>query len=297
VNQYNSSSGSSDSVCQNTLKTALWLASKHILVFPLVYGTKFPEPGSRGFKDATDNPSIIERWFGDNYRRNLGVRTGAVSGIFALDFDSLEALEDFQAFFGPLPPTLQSNTGRGRHFLLKWPLLPLQNTVGKIWPHVDSRCDGGYIAVPPSLHPNGDHYKWANSRETPILEAPSWLLAGLRKPTAPDIPRRRQGEPQAAAGRPGSYGETALRREIAALAAMLPDTARNSALNRVAFSMAQLAAGGEVNWADVEQALIGACIKNGLAKEDGLASVMATIRSGAAAGRLYPRDRNGRNRP
>jgi hypothetical protein len=89
------SSESIDTECRATLKSALQLAAEGILVFPLKRNSKEPEPRSRGFKDATANPALIRRWFDNDYGRNLAIRTGSVSGVFVVDADNFEALENF----------------------------------------------------------------------------------------------------------------------------------------------------------------------------------------------------------
>ena len=72
-----------------------------------------------------------------------------------------------------------------------------------------------------------------------------------------------------------------------------PPGARNHALNRCSFRLFQLVAGGELDRAIVVDRLIDASHRNGLVKDDGLRSVMATIRSGAGAGLKFPRSRSG----
>jgi hypothetical protein len=86
------------------------------------------------------------------------------------------------------------------------------------------------------------------------------------------------------------YGRAALDREIQILSAALPGT-RNTNLNRSAFKLFQLVAGGELDREDVERALLEACIANKLATDDGWPSVRATIQSGARAGMEHPRRR------
>src|SRR5262249_52520039 len=94
-------------------------------------------------------------------------------------------------------------------------------------------------------------------------------------------------------GASGAYGNAALSAEAAALAATLPGT-RNHALNRAAFVLFQLVAGGELDDQAVTRRLLDACRINGLVKDDGLPSVEKTISSGAKAGLQYPRSRPGR---
>jgi hypothetical protein len=87
------------------------------------------------------------------------------------------------------------------------------------------------------------------------------------------------------------YGRTALRNECAKLADMPKDSGRNSALNTAAFNLFQLIAGGELNEEQdqVRERLFAAAEACGLVAEDGTASVLATIESGARAGRAQPR--------
>ena len=87
-----------------------------------------------------------------------------------------------------------------------------------------------------------------------------------------------------------AYGHAALRAEVATLATTPPGS-RNHALNRTAFSLFQLVAVGELNEAEVFEALERACVANGLAADDGWRSVRATIRSGRRAGLKHPRSR------
>ena len=70
------------------------------------------------------------------------------------------------------------------------------------------------------------------------------------------------------------------------LAATAPG-ARNHALNRAPFGCSQFVAGGELETIQVIELLIDACHRNGLIKDDGGRSVMATIRSGCRAGRNF----------
>jgi hypothetical protein len=285
-----SSSGPTDPHCRATLESARALIVK---VFPIIYGSKLPEPGSRGCKDASSNEAEIRRWFGGNFKRNIAVRTGKISGVWVFDVDRIESLREFEAFFDKLPLTRQSTTGHGIHFWWRSPPIPVPNSVGRIWPRIDTRGENGYVLVPPSRHPDGQTYRWVNP-DVPIAEAPSWLLARLRKPPPPDIPPRPNGSPAGSAGRVKAYAVVALNAECRILSAMAPNTGRNNQLNISAFSLGQLIGGGELERALVEHRLLEASMANGLAADDGMQSVLATIRSGIGAGLKLPRTRNGR---
>jgi hypothetical protein len=132
-----------------------------------------------GLKDATTDEATISRWWGMWPDANIGIRTGAESGIVVLDVDprnsgnkSLAALELNN---GELPETLASNTGGdGRHILFVRPDAELSKSAGE---GLDIKGEGGYIVAPPSLHASGKRYEWANSTE--IAQMPSWLLQHL----------------------------------------------------------------------------------------------------------------------
>jgi putative DNA primase/helicase len=85
------------------------------------------------------------------------------------------------------------------------------------------------------------------------------------------------------------YCRFALKDECAALAAMPPNSGRNNALNTAAFNLFQLVAGGGLDENTVRDRLFAAAEACGLVAEDGVASVRATIESGAKAGRAQPR--------
>ena len=117
--------------------------------------------------------------------------------------------------------------------------------------------------------------------------APTWLIVAARTKPVKLITERAAAAIQGPRGS-GAYGQAALRAEVATLAAT-PPGCRNNALNRAAFNLFQLVAGGEIAEAEVIAALRRACVANGLAKDDGWQRVHATIRSGRGAGLQHPR--------
>jgi hypothetical protein len=282
-----------DHHCRDTLMAALTLAAAGLAVFPCLYRTKKPAT-TRGFYDASTNPATIRRWFGGNFRRNAAVRTGLTSGAWVLDADTLESLTALEDRFGPLPGTRQSQTARGIHAWFKTSGVPIPSSNGHVAPGLDVKAEGGYVIVPPSIHPTGCAYRWLN--DEPLAEAPPWLVALARKPLPPPPPQQGSSQaldaPRGFPGPPGAYGAAALRAEVKALANTAPG-GRNNRLNRASFCLHQLAAGGELDAAEVERCLIGATAANGLLAEDGLRQCLATIRSGAQAGLLHPRSRQG----
>jgi hypothetical protein len=270
------------------LKAALAYAARGWQCFPLKPQTKEPAT-RRGFYDATTNPATLRRWF-ENFPYNVGIRTGAPSNIFVVDIDGVAgfaSLAEIECEHGRLPPTLLSSTGNGRHY---WFATrdPIPCSTAKIGAGVDVKGDGGYVVAPNSTHPNGKTYRWFDDSKSPAA-APDWLLQLAR--TRKSISERALETIKPRNGEPSAYGRVALDREIADLAATPPGY-RNHFLNRVAFRLFQLVAGGELDQALVEDRLIEACKANGLVKDDGLRSVLATVAS-ARAGLQHPRSRRG----
>lgn len=168
-------------------------------------GGKHPRT-THGVKDATTDQATISAWWKSNPLSNLGIATGAVSGLVILDVDPQhggeQSLQLLEACFFPLPDTLRVATGGGGSHLYFRASAEgaLPNKVGIAGlPGLDLRADGGYIVAPPSLHRCGDYYRWVS--EGPLAPLPYWLWHLLIFPpqgqtTAPvrrAVPVRRQG--------------------------------------------------------------------------------------------------------
>lgn len=131
---------------------------------------------------ATANPETIERWATRYPGCNWGVATGPVSGVFALDVDGEAgrvSLATLEMQYGALPVTLTSITGRddgGEHRWWRYPAgRTVRNSAGKLGVGLDVRAAGGYVIVPPSVHPSGKPYSF-DDENAPISDAPEWLL-------------------------------------------------------------------------------------------------------------------------
>ena len=114
-----------------------------------------------GVKSATRDKGGINLTFKDG--NNLGIATGAKSGIWVLDIDGPTgeaSLLDLQQRYGDLPATLEHRTGRGRHPIFDLAGEKIKNSVKRLGDGLDVRGDGGYIvAVAPSRHVSGTAYR------------------------------------------------------------------------------------------------------------------------------------------
>ena len=155
-------------------------------VFPLKPRSKAPLT-RHGFKDATTDLKQIETWWTKHPDANIGVPTGAVSGVVVLDLDGPAARAAIDEL-GAAIPTLTSVTGRGHHLFYQHPGGRVKNRT-KILPDVDVRGDDGYVVAPPSVHPSGHDYHWDEERDlgwgTALAPMPPTLLRALTvEPTA-----------------------------------------------------------------------------------------------------------------
>jgi hypothetical protein len=134
---------------------------------------------TNGLNDATTDLDIIRQWWRQEHQFNIAIATGAVSGIFVIDVDGLDAeieLRNLEVKYGGLPSTVEVITARGRHVYFRSPELPVRNSASKIAPGIDVRGDGGYVLAPPSIHPSGRRYEWSVDCAGSLARAPTWLI-------------------------------------------------------------------------------------------------------------------------
>jgi putative DNA primase/helicase len=141
-----------------------------------------------GLKDASSNPAVVKGWFGGFATNNIGIATGAVSGIVVIDVDTRhggnQSLRELETKHGALPTTLRWRTGGGgEHILFRHPGGTIRNSAGQLGAGLDVRGDGGYIVAPPSRHKSGNYYVLPDGQpfNTPLAQPPAWLLNLLRQ--------------------------------------------------------------------------------------------------------------------
>jgi hypothetical protein len=154
-----------------------------------------------GLKDATTDEATIRRWWKQFPQANIGIATGARSGLVVLDEDTYKGGEqsrlDLEQSYSPIPETVLSLTGGGGvQYLFVHPGVHVKNGVETLGTGLDMRGDGGYIIAPPSLHMSGKHYTWEvlhEPEETPLAPMPRWLLALCQEQSRRQAPSA--GEP------------------------------------------------------------------------------------------------------
>jgi hypothetical protein len=148
---------------------------------------------------------------------------------------------------------------------------------------VDIRTKGGLAIVPPSVRADSSAYCWiGNARELPVASPD--LVQAFKPAQPPEVSKPLPHDPVKCS----RYVETAYSREIAAVR-LAGKGGRNSQLFKSAASLGSLIAVGALPADHVRHSLVEAAKASGLVKEDGLASVNATIESGLRTGMANPR--------
>lgn len=161
------------------LENALAYASLGYAVFPCVPGTKAPLT-ENGFKNATTDAAQIETWWTENPHANIGLPT---DGLVVIDVDGSENAwlkgdaRMMELWRGPVGHTPRG----GLHHIFRQPAgKTWRNSASEIADNVDTRANGGYILVAPSIV-KGASYTWHDDQtlyiqREQIPEPPAWLI-------------------------------------------------------------------------------------------------------------------------
>ena len=133
-----------------------------------------------GLKEASRDSATIREWWRRWPDANIGVATGATSGIVVLDVDGKKgetSLIDLArgGFHLPDTYTVRSGGGGQHHYFLCPEGTVVRNSQSKIAPGLDIRGQGGCVVAPPSLHRSGGRYE-INEPAIPPVPCPEWLL-------------------------------------------------------------------------------------------------------------------------
>lgn len=227
--------------------------------------------------DALPDP---DRWIADRWPgHNVGAVTGKISGIVVVDLDSEDAVGELSVQLGELPRTVTAWTHRGAHLWFAYPSgVRIRNRARLGGIEIDVRGDGGYVVVPPSIHPSGTPYAWDVSplELWPPLPVPGALLELLRPPPRP---LRAVPPPEQPVGT--AYIEAAVRREIEAVMASV-EGQRNHTLNVASYNLARFVATGDLD-PGIEETLVRAGTHAGLTEREAHATVRSAFRSRGVA--------------
>lgn len=162
-------------------------------VFPLQPGSKQPRRRSRGVLDATSDPIKVAHWFAEGGAElNFGVACGVQEGgwhLLVVDVDmksgGMESYTKLALERGfPDTYTVQTPGGGWHHYYRA--VQPVRNTASRVAPGIDTRGEGGYVVGAGSVVEDVAYR--VVSGETPIADAPAWLLADVVGEEGEDTP-------------------------------------------------------------------------------------------------------------
>lgn len=290
-------------------EAALALAAAGLPIFPCSPDKK-PIRGVFWRRVSTADTRQVDRWWSD-HPEALPAIDLAKAGLIVIDADrhggpdgvaAWEALADGRADDAP---TVDTPSG-GRHIYFRNPD-GLGNGRGALPPGIDVRGAGGYVIGPGAELPDGRRYVPHGDigQAISLPEWPAEVLSGKSATSGTDA-HLAPGRPETVApqgtkgdflpaSRPPSerrlsaYVEAGVDLEVNKVRSA-GKGGRNNALNEAAFALGQMVGAGWLSEGSAQSYLEAAAHDSGLAHDDGLKAVRATIRSGLQAGRQKPRE-------
>jgi hypothetical protein len=163
---------------KEVLEAALHYQKLGLSVIPLDPGEKTPLIVWKGYQKRVATPQEIQKWVEENPSLNIGIVTGAISGIAVVDVD-----KGGDASIYPDTPTVKTGSGNGWHKYYSVPLgIALRNSVRKR-DRTDVRAEGGYVVAPPSILKSGKSYVWTDALEniSDLTPFPMHMFAAQEK--------------------------------------------------------------------------------------------------------------------
>jgi putative DNA primase/helicase len=265
------------------LKAALDYEERGLSIIPINVRDKKPLIKWKDYQQKRATRDDIRAWWRQWPNANIGIVTGAISGLIVLDCDSDEAMAlARQRGLPELAPRVK--TGKGWHIYFAHPGGRVRNFVKQDGDPIDLRGDGGYIVAPPSVHPTGKNYRWELEADE-LPPVPDWLakiIVERDAKTGHDSNNEAVAQPFTGTT---PYSRKALENEINALRDA-PEGMRNDQLNRSAYRLFQFLAGGELPEDETYSTLYNAALETGLARDE----ITATLNSALQAAKMNPRN-------
>ena len=115
----------------------------------------------------------IKRYFLNSHETNIAVICGCISeNLVVLDCDSVEKFFELAAVICEKTGTVEIfeftlvvKTDKGYHIYLK----TAEPVKSQKFPNLDIKGEGGYVIAPPSVHPSGSEYTFANNLYIPKI--------------------------------------------------------------------------------------------------------------------------------
>jgi hypothetical protein len=109
----------------------------------------------------------LEEWWGKRFKKaGIGMATGKLSDIIAIDYDGTDAIQRFISKFGDRPNTLSFRSREGHeqdlfHYPKGYEIRNSAKEKGGLGiDGIDIRGEGGFTVIPPTVHWSGTQYQW-----------------------------------------------------------------------------------------------------------------------------------------
>lgn len=138
--------------------------------------------------------AMVETWFNHLTGAGVGVVTGRISNMIVLDIES-NCPYPIEELLKKYPTQMVAKSGGGGyHLFYQYPTsqLRVSNRV-RIFEGADLRADGGFIVLPPTMHPSGNRYEWVKRgplgafpmallelQSQPRVQGEGWITEALR---------------------------------------------------------------------------------------------------------------------
>lgn len=130
-------------------------------IVPIKHKDKAPSIRWQPLTEKAAPWSRVMEW-ANRWPVNLGIITGAVSGLVVVDIDSAKG-GDPAPILAQYPTDLVVRTGSGGWHLYYTYTEDFAGNQVNLLPGVDIRSNGGLVVAPPSLHASGGTYEWVKS--------------------------------------------------------------------------------------------------------------------------------------
>lgn len=161
----------------NILETGGFWLEWGAAIIPITFREKTPEINPwKQYQSELPTDTELQRWFRTDYH-NIALVTGH-NGLTVIDFDNQAVYQEWLRFGDHNRAarmvqkfTYQVETAKGRHVYVRLPQetqsRALTKKDGSRW-GIDIKSKGGYVLIPPSIHPDGPQYRAINAG-APVL--------------------------------------------------------------------------------------------------------------------------------
>lgn len=162
----------------------LFSKTHNVSVIPIGKKSKKPLVEWKIYQTRRPNIEEIQSWKEQWPDCNWAMVTGNVSGVVVVDCDSQEDYEFVKSRGLPHSPTVKTARGFHVYFQYQEGVRGLQSVSGR--KDIQLKAEGGYVLIPPSIHPSGATYQWldgASLDDLPLAGLPDWVLEEAKENT------------------------------------------------------------------------------------------------------------------